>query len=1582
MKRLVLALLAAAVPAALYWALRSPLADDVLLRRLPQLAAAAGLEAEASGLDFDPWGPSLSVRDLRAAPADGSWGFSARSVRVRLHFLRTLSGTAHLDLEAEAPRFEGTLRASGKEGGGPGGRDLLPVVFERLSVSEGSARVELPSANLRVEAPSVEVGWSVDRGSARLTGASLTWLGATERVESLEFEGRRRYAAVDVDRLELVTDHVRLRARGRAGPWRLLDLDVEGEASFAGLPAAWTDALRLTRFAPLRGELQVRAEVRGSTARPDVKGSVSLEEAGMGSLTGGSARAEWRADGTGVGFSGLEFRSSVGGGRGFEGRLSWKDGLSLEARGEAVGYDLRAFMGLLRTGWFPVGVQATGSVEAIGTLAPELALRCRVDAEATGLDVTPRPGEAPVFELPRARVASRLTVGRDETVFGPTRVDAESVSVAVSSGRIEYRTGLWLDTDVAVRNLGIVRRYVPEGFDASGAARGRFGGPYAGLVFEYDLDLDRAVVLGEEAGRVEGAVRYDLRDLTVEGLSGEGPLGSWSAEGKVGLRRDGRWDVAARWSHADLAGLRPLLERRSGGRLPDVAGDVSVSGRLEGALAAPVFAGTLSSGTLAAGRVRLTGLEAEGSVSRDGWTLRRGRVGVFGGEVSASGTGGSGGLQAAGEARGIALPEVARLAGREIDLQGTASGEFQVSGPYAGPSGLAGVRFSGLSALGWPVGEVAVSLRATPDSLEGEATAFGAAATLRAEASREEGWPFRADLDLRALPWGALPPAASVEGLEIASVTARAQCSGRGADFRGSLEGAWSGALDGVRWRWADLGTVNTGGRFGAGGLGLFAEAWEGEARLDAEVPAAAAEPVAVRVLAKDLRLSRFRAPVPLPDGRADLRAEVLVSRHRWASEEGLRRLAAVSGLRLEGKTSPLVLPGGAVLPPWSLRGETVAGNPRVELSTEGLYLEGSFRDLAAGEWEASFRSVGFEPARLAPAGHALSGLRGVFRGEGRAEGTLRGVRTASASGRAEGLAWGLLAPGAWEWSAAWDGGALAVRAREPRGVGVEARWSAGEGVEAVLDADRVKLREWLAHPGIPAQAEGEVSGRVEARLPAGGTLSATARFPSLRLSFPPVLLENRDDVRLSYEAGRFAVDRFSLGGEILQVDVRGGGGSAQGWELEATAEGDLSAARYWSRRVRRASGRHRLAAQVRGPWKEPRVSGSWEVASGGRLLLEGFGLPIEDLDAAVVLDPSQGIRIRWIDAQVGTGRAHVEGQIGVEGVRPSKLRLSAELRDIRYEWPPQVSYGFDVDLLLTGTAERPELRGDLRLEEFLYARRLNLKTLTLELLKPRARAVPGMPVEGGKIFVDLAIGGSGDLRAENNLADVLLGVDLRARGYLPKPVLWGRVEVLEGTVRARGVEYAMKRSAVEFLGETRPAPLLDVHASTTVQQYDISVDVTGPLDEYQVLLSSLPPLPENDIVALLSLGATTGELPDAEALTAVQAASYATGGLQDDLEEGVGEFLGIDQLSVDPSYSAATQTTLTRITVGKAITRSLFARYSAAMGGVAEQDLEVQYNLAPRISLLGTWTDRAATTRSSETGSLGGEIRFRFPFR
>jgi len=161
------------------------------------------------------------------------------------------------------------------------------------------------------------------------------------------------------------------------------------------------------------------------------------------------------------------------------------------------------------------------------------------------------------------------------------------------------------------------------------------------------------------------------------------------------------------------------------------------------------------------------------------------------------------------------------------------------------------------------------------------------------------------------------------------------------------------------------------------------------------------------------------------------------------------------------------------------------------------------------------------------------------------------------------------------------------------------------------------------------------------------------------------------------------------------------------------------------------------------------------------------------------------------------------------------------------------------------------------------------------------------------------------------------------------------------------------------------------------VSGYRVNVDVTGPLESYEVLLSSSPPLPRTDIVALLTLG-TTSEDVGGEGIAAAAAADLLTGQVQEVLETGMGGVFRLDEFQIDPAYSPSAQTTVPRITVGKAITRNLYARYAATVGGETLQDMELRYSLTPNVSLLGTWSDRGSEAR----GSVGGEVRFRFSFR
>ncbi|MBI5440111.1 MAG: translocation/assembly module TamB domain-containing protein [Deltaproteobacteria bacterium] len=569
----------------------------------------------------------------------------------------------------------------------------------------------------------------------------------------------------------------------------------------------------------------------------------------------------------------------------------------------------------------------------------------------------------------------------------------------------------------------------------------------------------------------------------------------------------------------------------------------------------------------------------------------------------------------------------------------------------------------------------------------------------------------------------------------------------------------------------------------------------------------------------------------------------------------------------------------------------------------------------------------------------------------------------------------------------------MVFSAREPRGVDLAGRWSRGHGLSLRGKLEEAPLHGWVSERFVPPDFRGVARGEVELTLPTGGKPSGELRLEKLAFVLPPVEVGNEGDVRLSYRNGELSIGALSLKGEDFQLQAAGRIAPGSSWDLSVRGTSDLALARRITSKVREASGSASADVTVRGPWGRPAIQGPVEIQEGARLLVEGVDLPFKEIAGQGYLDGRRGLAVESVDARFGDeGRLHAEGFVGTRGFRWTDLRLFIEARDIVYERPRQVTYRFDADLMATGGPAKPELRGDVRLKNLAYAKRLNWKTMVLDFLRRRPREVERRAAEGG-LLVDLAIAGSQDLKVENNLADLELAVDLRARGIFPEPHLWGRVEVLGGTIRFRSRDYDALRSTVEFLGETQPIPLLDLHARTSVGQYAVTVDVSGRLDRYQVSMASVPPLPQTELLALLTVGpappetisaanivsgAPLRESVTAQAITTAEATSFLTGRIQDVLESEVTDILGFEQFHIDPAYSAATQTSVPKVTVGKTITRALFARYSASLGLQPEQDLELQYTLSPVVQVLGTWSDKSTQTK----GSLGGEVRFRFTFR
>jgi autotransporter translocation and assembly factor TamB len=263
----------------------------------------------------------------------------------------------------------------------------------------------------------------------------------------------------------------------------------------------------------------------------------------------------------------------------------------------------------------------------------------------------------------------------------------------------------------------------------------------------------------------------------------------------------------------------------------------------------------------------------------------------------------------------------------------------------------------------------------------------------------------------------------------------------------------------------------------------------------------------------------------------------------------------------------------------------------------------------------------------------------------------------------------------------------------------------------------------------------------------------------------------------------------------------------------------------------------------------------------------------------------------------------------------------------------------------------------------------------------------------------DLQVVVPSTLRIENNLARLVASADLQLRGTYDQPLLYGRAEVDRGEVVFEGRRYLVTRGAIEFTNPTRIEPFFDVEAETRVrapfQTYRVTIRAAGTMAQMRPELSSDPPLPAADVLALLFSDRPTQGPGDAELRarlnpTQTQAdilTARATQLLANPISSEVGRVVeqtfGVDTFQLSPSlfdpYSQSGQarTSLSpsaRLTIGKRISERVYLTFSRSLRtSLNDQILLLEYDESDRVSWI--------VSRNEDDQTYAVEVRVRHTF-
>ena len=196
---------------------------------------------------------------------------------------------------------------------------------------------------------------------------------------------------------------------------------------------------------------------------------------------------------------------------------------------------------------------------------------------------------------------------------------------------------------------------------------------------------------------------------------------------------------------------------------------------------------------------------------------------------------------------------------------------------------------------------------------------------------------------------------------------------------------------------------------------------------------------------------------------------------------------------------------------------------------------------------------------------------------------------------------------------------------------------------------------------------------------------------------------------------------------------------------------------------------------------------------------------------------------------------------------------------------------------------------------------------------------------------------------------------DLVLKGAADNPAITGRADLIRGGYEFAGKRFDLDRGVVRFMGQSPPDPTLDVVALANVQGLNATMAVTGTGLKPEIHFTSVPALPEDELLSRLLFGTSITNLsaPEALQLAAAVASLRSNGGGAAGLNpiNIVRRAAGLDRLRILPADTATGQGT--SIAAGKYIGRRTYVELIT--DGQGYSATRVEFQITRWLSLLSS---------------------------
>ncbi len=212
---------------------------------------------------------------------------------------------------------------------------------------------------------------------------------------------------------------------------------------------------------------------------------------------------------------------------------------------------------------------------------------------------------------------------------------------------------------------------------------------------------------------------------------------------------------------------------------------------------------------------------------------------------------------------------------------------------------------------------------------------------------------------------------------------------------------------------------------------------------------------------------------------------------------------------------------------------------------------------------------------------------------------------------------------------------------------------------------------------------------------------------------------------------------------------------------------------------------------------------------------------------------------------------------------------------------------------------------------------------------------------------------------------------------------LYGSVNTVRGTYDFQGRRFTILRDGtVRFEGTDDLNPALDIRTERLIQAVTAHVDVRGTLTKPEIVLSSVPPLPQADILSLIVFNTNLNNLGEGQQISLAQRAqALATGALASGLAKEIGDALGVDtfEISTAPEIAGSYAT----LTVGQQVGQNLYVKVQEGIGEQSTTNFILEYELTKWLRLQTNVLQGASTQQNvfQRMQASGADLLFFFSY-